>query len=69
MVAYLIYNDGVIMALDFAAIMGAVLYGLSQQMLIVFVIVVQLANVVGLMSLAWWPSASAASALWWRPSP
>jgi UMF1 family MFS transporter len=47
MVAYLIYNDGVIMALDFAAIMGAVLYGLSQQMLIVFVIVVQLANVGG----------------------
>ncbi len=47
MVAFLIYNDGVIMALDFAAIMGAVLYGLSQQMLIVFVIVVQLANVAG----------------------
>ena len=47
MVAFLIYNDGVIMALDFAAIIGAVLYGLSQQMLIIFVIVVQVANVGG----------------------
>ena len=47
MVAFLIYNDGVIMALDFAAIIGAVLFGLEQQGLIVFVIIVQLTNVVG----------------------
>jgi len=47
MVAFLIYNDGVIMALDFAAIIGAVLFGLDAQMLIVFVIVVQVTNVIG----------------------
>jgi len=47
MIAFLIYNDGVIMALDFAAIIGAVLFGLNQQMLIVFIIVVQATNVVG----------------------
>ena len=47
MVAFLIFNDGVIMALDFAAIIGAVLFGLEQQGLIIFVIIVQLTNVVG----------------------
>lgn len=47
MLAFLIYNDGVIMALDFAAILGAVLYGMDQQMLIIFVIIVQITNVIG----------------------
>ena len=47
MISFLIYNDGVIMALNFAAIMGAVLFGLNQEMLIVFVIVVQVTNVIG----------------------
>jgi len=47
MLAFLIYNDGVIMALDFAAIIGAVLFGLDQQGLIIFVILVQATNVVG----------------------
>ncbi|MEW5987474.1 MAG: MFS transporter [Chloroflexota bacterium] len=47
MLAFLIYNDGVIMALDFAAIIGAVLYGLDQQGLIIFVIIVQLTNTIG----------------------
>lgn len=47
MIAFLIYNDGVIMALDFAAIIGAVLFGLEQEGLIVFVIIVQITNVVG----------------------
>jgi UMF1 family MFS transporter len=47
MLAFVIYNDGIIMALDFAAIIGAVLFGMDQQMLIVFVIVVQVTNVVG----------------------
>jgi UMF1 family MFS transporter len=35
------------MALDFAAIIGAVLFGIDQQGLIIFVIIVQLTNVVG----------------------
>jgi UMF1 family MFS transporter len=47
MVAFLVYNDGIIMALDFAAIIGAVLFGMDQQGLIVFVIIVQLTNVAG----------------------
>ncbi len=47
MLAFLIYNDAVIMALDFAAIIGAVLFGLDQQGLIIFVIVVQITNVAG----------------------
>jgi UMF1 family MFS transporter len=47
LIAFLVYNDGVIMALDFAAIIGAVLFGLDQQMLIVFVILVQITNVAG----------------------
>jgi UMF1 family MFS transporter len=46
-VAFLIYNDGIIMALDFAAIIGAVLFDMSQKQLILFVIIVQLTNVVG----------------------
>lgn len=47
MVAFLIYNDAVIMALDFASIIGAVLFGMEQQALIIFVIVVQVTNVAG----------------------
>ncbi len=47
MVACVIYDDGVIMALDFAAIIGAVLFGMTQQMLILFVILVNLTNVAG----------------------
>jgi len=47
MLAFLIYNDGVIMALNFAAIIGAVLFGMDEQMLIIFVIAVQITNVVG----------------------
>ena len=47
MIAFLVYNDGIIMALDFAAIIGAVLFGMSQEQLIVFMIIVQVTNVAG----------------------
>jgi UMF1 family MFS transporter len=47
MVAFLIYNDGIIAALDFAAIIGAVLYGMEQQQLIIMMILVQVASVAG----------------------
>lgn len=47
MLAVLLYDDGIIMALDFAAIIGAVLFGMNQTMLIVFVIIVQITNVIG----------------------
>lgn len=46
-VAFLIYNDGVMMAMNFASIIGAVLFGMDQTQLIIFVIVVQVTNVVG----------------------
>lgn len=46
-VAFLIYNDGILMAMDFAAIIGAVLYGMNQQQLILFMIVVQVTSVAG----------------------
>jgi UMF1 family MFS transporter len=45
--AFLVYNDGIIMALDFAAIVGAVLFGMSQQQLIIFMILVQMTSVAG----------------------
>lgn len=46
-VAFLIYNDGILMVLDFGAIIGAVLYGMEQQGLIIFMIIVQVTSVVG----------------------
>ncbi len=47
MIAFLIYNDGIIMALNFAAILGAVLFGMEQQQLIIFMIIVQVTSVAG----------------------
>jgi UMF1 family MFS transporter len=47
MIAFLVYNDGIIMALDFAAIIGAVLFGMTQEQLIIFMIIVQVTNVAG----------------------
>ncbi len=46
-VAFLIFNDGIVMALDFAAIIGAVMYGMNQTQLIILMILVQLASVAG----------------------
>jgi UMF1 family MFS transporter len=46
-VAFLIYNDGILMALDFAAIIGAVLYGMNQTQLILLMILVQVTSVAG----------------------
>ncbi len=46
-ISFLIYNDGILMALDFAAIIGAVLYGMNQQQLILFMILVQATSVIG----------------------
>jgi UMF1 family MFS transporter len=45
--AFLVYNDGILMALDFAAIFGTVLFGLDQQQLIIFMIVVQVTSIAG----------------------
>ncbi len=46
-IAFLVFNDGILMALDFAAIIGAVLYGMDQQQLIIFMILVQATSVAG----------------------
>lgn len=46
-VAFLIYNDGIMMVMDFAAIIGAVLFGMTQQQLIIFMILVQVTSVGG----------------------
>ena len=46
-IAFLIYNDGILMTLDFGAILGAVLYGMEQQELIIFMIIVQVTSVAG----------------------
>lgn len=46
-VAFLVFNDGIMMTLDFAAIIGAVLFGMQQQQLIIFMIIVQITSVAG----------------------
>ncbi|MGC9347449.1 MAG: MFS transporter [Anaerolineae bacterium] len=50
-VAFLIYNDGIMMAMNFASIIGAVLFGMEQTELIIFVILVQVTNVAGAYAL------------------
>src|SRR5512136_1190564 len=47
MIAFLIYNDGIMMAMDFAAIIGAVLYGMKQDQLILLMIAVQVTSIFG----------------------
>ncbi|MCB8944595.1 MAG: MFS transporter [Ardenticatenaceae bacterium] len=54
MLAFLVYNEGVMMALNFSAIIGAVLFGMEQQDLIVFMIVVQITNVIGAYGFGVW---------------
>jgi MFS transporter, UMF1 family len=46
-ISFVVYNSGVMMAMNFAAIIGAVLFGMQQTELIAFVILVQVTNVVG----------------------
>lgn len=50
MLAFLIYNEAVIMALDFAGILGKLLFGLDQTGLILFFILVQATNVIGALA-------------------
>src|SRR5512138_2240668 len=46
-VSFLIYNDGILMALGFASIIGRVLFGMNQTQLIVFMIIVQVTSAIG----------------------
>lgn len=47
MISFLIYNDGIMMLMDFAAIIGATLFGMGQTQLIIFVIEIQIAGTFG----------------------
>jgi MFS transporter, UMF1 family len=47
LVAFIFFNDAVMIALNFAAIIGAVLYGFEREQLIVLIILVQMTNVAG----------------------
>ena len=47
MISFLIYNDGILMALNFAAIIGAVLYGMNQTEMIIFMIIIQITSIGG----------------------
>lgn len=46
-ISFLVYNDGILMALNFASIIGAVLFGMDQTQLIIFMIIVQITSVLG----------------------
>ncbi len=45
--AFLVFNNGIMITLDFAAIIGATLFGLNQTQLIAFMIIVQVTSVIG----------------------
>lgn len=47
MLAFLIYNDGIMMLMDFAAIIGGTLFGLNQVQLIIFVIIIHITGALG----------------------
>lgn len=46
-IAFLIYNDGILMALDFAAIFGAVMFGMEQEQLIILIMILSVASIAG----------------------
>lgn len=46
-IAFLIYNDGVLMMLNFAAIIGAVLFGMTQTQLIIMMLIVNVTSIGG----------------------
>jgi UMF1 family MFS transporter len=52
-IAFLIYNDGILMTISFAAIFGAVMFGLDQQQIIIFMIIVQVTSVIGAYVSGW----------------
>lgn len=47
MVAFLIYNDGIMMLMDFASIIGKTLFGMTQISLLIFVIIIQISGALG----------------------
>jgi MFS transporter, UMF1 family len=53
MLAFLVYNDGILMMLGFAAILGTVLFGMGTEQMIVFMILVQIASIPGAYVMGW----------------
>lgn len=47
LLAFLIFNCGIMITLDYAAIIGHTLFGMEQQQLIIFMIIVQVTSVIG----------------------
>ncbi len=52
-IAFFVYNDGIMILMGFASIIGATLFGLATQDILIFFIVVQLTNVVGAYLFGW----------------
>lgn len=46
-ISFLIYNDGIMMLMDFAAIIGGTLFGMKQIELIIFVILIHISGALG----------------------
>ncbi len=47
LLAFLLYNEGILITLSYGAILGATLFGLGQEGIIVFMILVQVASIPG----------------------
>jgi len=47
LLAFLLYNEGILITLSFGAILGATLFGLRQEQIIIFMILVQVASIPG----------------------
>ena len=45
--SYLVYNDGIIIVISFAAIYGSVRFGMDQKQLIIYFIIANLTSVIG----------------------
>jgi MFS transporter, UMF1 family len=52
-IAFFVYNDGIMIVMGFASIIGATLFGLTTQDILIFFIIVQLTNVVGAYLFGW----------------
>jgi UMF1 family MFS transporter len=52
-IAFFVYNDGIMIVMGFASIIGATLFGLTTQQILIFFIIVQLANVAGAYAFGW----------------
>ncbi len=47
LLAFVLFNDGVMITLNFAAIIGGVLHGFAREQMIILIILVQFTNVIG----------------------